>query len=187
MTKFQSLFSWNLPSDIVKAQGVTLQPGSFNPCFLGTCPRTCLADIRIRSKHQGFNPCFLGTCPRTQRSCFLACRYVWFQSLFSWNLPSDGHANGYDRFLDRVSILVFLELALGPISWNSALSASVCFNPCFLGTCPRTLTSMKTSSSGLSVSILVFLELALGLDEISAYVEGWEVSILVFLELALGH
>jgi len=37
-----------------------------------------------------------------------------FQSLFSWNLPSDdGRAAGDSREGKRVSILVFVELALG--------------------------------------------------------------------------
>ena len=36
---FQSLFSWNLPSDS-RLQRHRLRPECFNPCFLGTCPRT---------------------------------------------------------------------------------------------------------------------------------------------------
>jgi len=38
------------------------------------------------------------------------------------------------------------------------------FNPCFLGTRPRTALMGKTLDSPCRVSILVFLELALGLD-----------------------
>ena len=36
-----------------------------------------------------------------------------FQSLFSWNLPSDANSIGHLRNRYQVSILVFLELALG--------------------------------------------------------------------------
>ena len=36
-----------------------------------------------------------------------------------------------------VSILVFLELALGAKARASAKLSRMCFNPCFLGTCPR--------------------------------------------------
>ncbi len=60
-----------------------------------------------------------------------------FQSLFSWNLPSK-----YDK-------------------GECILISYPCFNPCFLGTCPRRRdTAFSTLTSGY-VSILVFLELAL--------------------------
>jgi len=36
----------------------------FNPCFLGTCPRTKMDQV-LDGVPDSFNPCFLGTCPRT--------------------------------------------------------------------------------------------------------------------------
>ena len=42
------------------------------------------------------------------------CQVFWFQSLFSWNLPSDIRFEDHSPPTSVVSILVFLELALGP-------------------------------------------------------------------------
>jgi len=207
---FQSLFSWNLPSDIAGGISCAGCPRRFNPCFLGTCPR--MVWLQLTEK---------GMC--------------LFQSLFSWNLPSDLLAFFAPRAQSRVSILVFLELALGSGRESVLIGYCRCFNPCFLGTCPRirpgvgadrilpmfqSLFSWNLPSDGirakrteteLSVSILVFLELALGLGcgtlhplrvlgfnpcflgtcpRMRYVQEGPErtlhVSILVFLELALG-
>ena len=144
---FQSLFSWNLPSDVRTKTGSS-GFGRFNPCFLGTCPRTSRE-------------------PRRRASQSL------FQSLFSWNLPSDSstdletsQAAGVSilvflelalgpnrreiasRAREPVSILVFLELALGPPRKLVVTSSEESFNPCFLGTCPRTW--MEKSRRGAS-------------------------------------
>ena|GEM_PF-1018554 len=206
----------------------------FNPCFLGTCPRT-----RNPGWHHllkcCFNPCFLGTCPRTYDSvakCRISDRvsilvflelalglidmllcypcsakfqslFSWnlpsdsfeevnsfykfrFQSLFSWNLPSDQPLSSILMLLLWVSILVFLELALGPTSQAMADINKLSFNPCFLGTCPRTLPCPCQRSTRYLVSILVFLELALGRRTCLFWFGCLAVSILVFLELALG-
>ena len=47
-----------------------------------------------------------------------------FQSLFSWNSPSDTGIGGHEASGIYVSILVFVELALGPptITGNDYLS-----------------------------------------------------------------
>ena len=181
---FQSLFSWNLPSDFER-QCFRFDRISFNPCFLGTCPRTATSrpsSIRAAS----FNPCFLGTCPRTMSKVIFHEVWIEFQSLFSWNLPSDHIHIGY--WLDhwRVSILVFLELALGRRTGHildrlRGVSILV-FLELALGRFP---CHFRRLCDG--VSILVFLELALGQDDcdIIAGYRYW-VSILVFLELALG-
>ncbi len=91
---FQSLFSWNLPSDSKEISG-EVRRSSFNPCFRGTCPRTLLLVHLVGSLHFCFNPCFRGTCPRT----------------------------------------------CSPSHFSAALSR---FNPCFRGTCPRTLDQLAT-------------------------------------------
>ena len=50
-----------------------------------------------------------------------------------------GQFRGSQLFLQvQVSILVFLELALGPTAIQHSDAAALGFNPCFLGTCPRT-------------------------------------------------
>ena len=126
------------------AHGCLSGHDGFNPCFLGTCPRTTSQVLR-RSPSQCFNPCFLGTCPRTlnvqvlqfqnyhvsilvflelalghQALDMIDAEKPWFQSLFSWNLPSDN----------------------GRASKKAPMHSS--FNPCFLGTCPRTLRNDPT-------------------------------------------
>ncbi len=134
---FQSLFSWNLPSDrrssedsgaylgvsilvfLELALGCDIAPASwpdgigFNPCFLGTCPRMPILLSSLRISSGSFNPCFLGTCPRIGNQVAANKTATVFQSLFSWNLPSDFTLMPSTQWLsDR-------------------------FNPCFLGTCPR--------------------------------------------------
>ena len=79
--------------------------------------------LRLADVLHSFNPCFLGTCPRIDQSLHRTADELWFQSLFSWNLPSDCIV-GYDLIGSTVSvsILVFLELALG--SWSHAFMPS---------------------------------------------------------------
>ncbi len=61
----------------------------------------------------------------------------------------------------RVSILVFVELALeGRLTANRQWLA-LGFNPCFCGTRPRSLTHLFAFRARFLVSILVFVELAL--------------------------
>ena len=135
--KFQSLFSWNSPSDGIYSGISLVSPISFNPCFLGTRPRTSATSTSIQISGS-FNPCFLGTRPRTSscyrnlliifmsfNPCFLGTRPRTprnrrpgeppdkFQSLFSWNSPSDAGGDIQGSPEGAVSILVFLELALG--------------------------------------------------------------------------
>ncbi len=106
--KFQSLFSWNLPSDLKAFQ---MCPGIcwvsilvFVELALGLPVKCCQTGIRIR-----FNPCFRGTCPRTLDGFALTLADVLFQSLFSWNLPSDG-----SEFWKQMGALEFQSL----FSWN---------------------------------------------------------------------
>ncbi len=135
----------------------------------------------------------------------------WFQSLFLWNSPSDVLFCPEDRAHAIVSILVFVELALGPqlsrtVSPSLVVSILVfvelalgqrydaqikdllhSFNPCFCGTRPRTCHIFQAYSNVLDVSILVFVELALGLRAAPLEIPSIYVSILVFVELALGQ
>ncbi len=127
-TEFQSLFSWNLPSDR-RRSSCTIPKTSFNPCFLGTCPRifdSSFAKALIAS----FNPCFLGTCPRMQRR------------------------QDERRPTLAFSILVFVELSLGHKRFNRRSWRVISFNPCFRGTCPRTLIDSYHPSDALQFQSL---------------------------------
>ena len=122
--------------------------------------------LDIAEANKGFNPCFLGTCPRTYEVIDIEDgNYLLFQSLFSWNLPSDSLTRRCP--IAMIPGMMFQSL----FSWNLPSddrsshrdpSRWNCFNPCFLGTCPRTVIAISMDSEIL-VSILVFLELALGL------------------------
>jgi len=163
-------------------------------------------------RETGFNPCFPGTRSSTVSLQDLGGRHFEFQSLFSWNSLFDSGLRPRISPLSRVSILVFLELALRlgrPMRyWNMRRKR---FNPCFPGTRSSTLRSFSMSLMiGSRVSILVFLELALrpcntvmregvfnGFQSLFSwnslfdfpmkhFTSDWtQVSILVFLELAL--
>jgi len=107
----------------------------FNPCFCGTGARTETLE-RIRDFNPCFNPCFCGTGARTSpKNCPLK-RGVEFQSLFLWNWRSNAGPQDLAFRVDRVSILVFVELALE--LYHRMLVSHSCI-----------------------VSILVFVELAL--------------------------
>ena len=87
----------------------------------------------------------------------------------------------------EVSILVFLELALRRLRALRHDQIFCSFNPCFPGTRSSTLFDRRALLPE-SVSILVFLELAL--RHVRAHRRprrADDVSILVFLELALRH
>ena len=113
------------------------QYACFNPCFLGTCPRTTIFQ-RYNVFKSRFNPCFLGTCPRTVLLACMRYNLIGFQSLFSWNLPSDPPAYYSVDILGKESS----------------------FNPCFLGTCPRTAPFFRPFPC-FSVSNRPFLALPL--------------------------
>ena len=159
-----------------------------------------------------FNPCFRGSRPRTDDKKDGEPSSDKFQSLFSWKSPSDFSHSLHSLHVDGVSILVFVEVALGPyinlpaadssimfqslFSWKSpsdwfpdsiASARLPCFNPCFRGSRPRTLSFLsvcmvamlfqslfswkspsdfkteQVASVHVLVSILVFVEVALGL------------------------
>ena len=181
----------------------------FNPCFRGTRSRTEMASFNV-SFHVWFQSLFswnsLSDAPRR----WAVGHFRMFQSLFSWNSLSDPMniiiRIPFERFnpcfrgtrsrtdmpvilpalIDPVSILVFVELALGLFhEWHLG-PLIICFNPCFRGTRSRTACAVCLYSFVI-VSILVFVELALGRKRpIPGCFPEW-VSILVFVELALGR
>ena len=206
---------------------------SFNPCFPGTRSST-LKVSRSSSRRgvsilvflelalrptihdlgllylRGFNPCFPGTRSSTMWVIAPPSVYFQFQSLFSWNSLFDTRKSTALSSPLRVSILVFLELALRPceIHINEAFVES--FNPCFPGTRSSTLHSTPgafsdrlsfnpcfpgTRSSTCAVGILLSASCSFNpcfpgtrsstLPPPLHPGSGRDVSILVFLELAL--
>ena len=78
----------------------------------------------------------------------------------------------YDTVLATiVSILVFVEVALGLLQASNNPRNQPGFNPCFRGSRPRTLELCRSGKDGL-VSILVFVEVALGLGEMASFIRG---------------
>ena len=63
-----------------------------------------------------------------------------------------------------VSILVFVEVALGLYIAEMPDSPDAGFNPCFRGSRPRTVTIKGAGALYMAVSTLVFVEVALGLN-----------------------
>ncbi len=134
---------------------MNLKTGSFNPCFLGTCPRSPMRGQRLTLKSRvsilvflelalevypwgplqgtpsSFNPCFLGTCPRSAASGEYRYGLYVFQSLFSWNLPSKFNIVDVNEKVILVSILVFLELALEATCQNDPLVSVSMFQSLF--------------------------------------------------------
>ena len=86
-----------------------------------------------------------------------------FQSLFSWKSPSDPEwLCGEDRFKE-VSILVFVEVALGPDFSETATFKPREFQSLFSWKSPSDILNWPVSTAvGCLVSILVFVEVALG-------------------------
>ena len=121
---FQSLFLWNLPSDATYSPPRYTTYIRFNPCFCGTCPRTSLDPP-------------VGHVPSV------------FQSLFLWNLPSDLLACHDLAAKFHVSILVFVELALGPLRPENAISISPRFQSLFLWNLPSDVIRAATSFPAL--------------------------------------
>ena len=158
----------------------------FNPCFRGSRPRTRCHPHRSSCVHlvsilvfvevalgrwitsgngaagRCFNPCFRGSRPRTLAIMPLLFSLIAFQSLFSWKSPSDSFRSIQRRGEHSVSILVFVEVALGPAKLAGPSILVACFNPCFRGSRPRTALIQPRYISRFCVSILVFVEVALG-------------------------
>ncbi len=115
--QFQSLFSWNSPSDFGKIHAAQYPPSMFQSLFSWNSPSDKnIAWARFAMRF-GFNPCFRGTRPRTPAYFTNPRGHLEFQSLFSWNSPSDLCRKSPYGTSKSVSILVFVELALGP--WRS--------------------------------------------------------------------
>jgi len=109
----------------------------FNPCFRGSRPRT-LEIERIDEEELEFQSLFSWKSPSDMQGIFLDLGFSKFQSLFSWKSPSDIGHNRPKKGWTEVSILVFVEVALGRPEWGTTSLPVGCFNPCFRGSRPRT-------------------------------------------------
>ncbi len=85
-----------------------------------------------------------------------------FQSLFSWNLPSDYSKPGHSKPGSGFQSLFSWNLPSDANPDKAQERAITSFNPCFRGTCPRTIMYTRSCALFMIVSILVFVELALG-------------------------
>ena len=87
-----------------------------------------------------FNPCFRGSRPRTQGGLGIGRVCVsMFQSLFSWKSPSDGRERLLSDQISRVSILVFVEVALGLSHQCNASRGFILFQSLFSWKSPSDL------------------------------------------------
>ena len=111
--EFQSLFSWKSPSDCSHAVHGGHPDQRFQSLFSWKSPSDPATGIH-RDRVIGFNPCFRGSRPRTMA----------VQPLRRWGR--------------RVSILVFVEVALGLTASRRSAPRTRSFNPCFRGSRPRT-------------------------------------------------
>jgi len=185
-TAFQSLFSWKSPSDLLRILWKS-EVGVFQSLFSWKSPSDGVCICFYADALEGFNPCFRGSRPRTAMQS---------QLIYSCT--------------PNVSILVFVEVALGRDVFGQVAARCMSFNPCFRGSRPRTvdlsdpeniaaafqsLFSWKSPSdhkgswplsNGRQVSILVFVEVALGQLDRMPRCSFRGVSILVFVEVALG-
>jgi len=183
-TRFQSLFSWNLL--LMKFFSFDHKHlSSFNPCFRGTCSWCCLV-TEMHTDENSFNPCFRGTCSWCSEehdgySQRLVSILVFVELALDDRVPRGHHMalvvvsilvfvelalDVIIKFAVRcrrqhVSILVFVELALDDMSYDTDVTISVCFNPCFRGTCSWCIVKALAIIGKIQVSILVFVELAL--------------------------
>ncbi len=136
---FQSLFSWNLLLDAGFLGPARLLPGEFQSLFSWNL----LLDKTLEAGGgQGlveFQSLFSWNLLLDFFPSKAAITFLTFQSLFSWNLLLDHPISLLSLFLVHVSILVFVELALGLLNiLNLARKLKLCFNPCFRGTCSWT-------------------------------------------------
>ena len=112
-----------------------------------------------------FNPCFLGTRPRTPRSGGQEPHFpgvsilVFLELALGLLSPLSGSSSPRRT---RVSILVFLELALGQRAEEACNGTVYVFQSLFSWNSPSDEMSGPHPNPTFAVSILVFLELALG-------------------------
>ena len=148
---------------------------SFNPCFSGTTTYTPLRSVYLWASRlvsilvflepplileswmieaileRCFNPCFSGTTTYTNPYFFFHQFRTLFQSLFFWNHHLYGCRNFHGKHRWAVvSILVFLEPPLIPLTTSTIDTWAVSFNPCFSGTTTYTPSFTDLSSKASS-------------------------------------
>ena len=144
---FQSLFSWKSPSDW----------GTIRPYFrshlvsilvfveVALGPRTVAT---IKEAIASFQSLFSWKSPSDCACGIKGKDEMKFQSLFSWKSPSDGLLVVVLDWLRGVSILVFVEVALGLYQSTRYDFQHWSFNPCFRGSRPRTVDFISIPCEG---------------------------------------
>ena len=130
---FQSLFSWKMVWDVNAILGLRPILSEFQSLFSWKMVWDLLTYASEEGKLTCFNPCFLGR---------------WFETPRRY-LPR--------RYLPRVSILVFLEDGLRPISFIYTLSLNL-FQSLFSWKMVWDIFVIEKTLWKYTVSILVFLE-----------------------------
>ena len=114
--KFQSLFLWNSPSEI-RIRVALCSPYEVSILVFVELALGVNVGADYSTSLKSFNPCFCGTRPRSLPPGGPIGFIARFQSLFLWNSPSELLRQSRHRHLEQtVSILVFVELALGALS-----------------------------------------------------------------------
>ena len=93
-------------------ENASLAYEGFNPCFCGTRPRRLRVDMASFAE-SGFNPCFCGTRPRSSRIEYKIKQMMLVSILVFVELALGDYLRLWKVFCILVSILVFVELALG--------------------------------------------------------------------------
>ena len=127
---FQSLFSWKSPSDNIISRGLNGPYECFNPCFRGSRPRTIPVPAATKAKIM-FQSLFSWKSPSDFTKEDLKLSDTGFQSLFSWKSPSDMMPRILVTRSPEVSILVFVEVALGQRTYLIALRSARAFQSLF--------------------------------------------------------
>ena len=160
---FNPCFRGSRPRTLLRLKSCIRTHLGFNPCFRGSRPRTTqlqadrhqegvsiLVFVEValgrQSDHQRrkgteFQSLFSWKSPSDSTGKLTSSWKGKFQSLFSWKSPSDSilsHLPGSGR---GVSILVFVEVALGLCIISRRITLIGRFNPCFRGSRPRTVPS----------------------------------------------
>ena len=135
---FQSLFSWNLLS-IPSLPPRWRHPGRVSILVFVELALDHRQVIRSRLRRRVSILVFVELALDLHSTFTIQISLSPFQSLFSWNLLSINTPALLASSSDGVSILVFVELALDPFSavWVSGENPG--FNPCFRGTCSRSV------------------------------------------------
>ena len=111
---FNPLFIGACPRTIHRRPIPRTHPRRFNPLFIGACPRTFTCTKTGNTVRCGFNPLFIGACPRTR-------------------VPVQRRPVPRRPFQSPLHRGMSADASHVPVRWEDGS-----FNPLFIGACPRT-------------------------------------------------